>query len=142
MDLFIEQAVADALVAAARRVAPLEACGLCGGRDGRVTVFHELTNRDASGEHYTMLPEEQFAAVKAMRARGLAMLAIWHSHPATPARMSEEDKKLAYTPGVVYLITSLADPSAPQTCGFAMRDGDAHPLAIHSIETQQQDDAT
>ncbi len=142
MNLYIEQAVADALVAAARRAAPLEACGLCGGRDGRVSVFHELANRDASGEHFTMLPEDQFAAVKAMRAKGLAMLAIWHSHPATPARMSDEDKKLAYTPGVAYLITSLADPSAPQTRGYTMRDGDAHPLVIHTIETQQQGDAT
>lgn len=138
MELTIEQTVAEAMVEAARRAAPLEACGLCGGREGRIVAFYELTNRDASGEHYTMLPEEQFAAVKDMRAKGLLLLAIWHSHPATPARMSEEDKKLAYTPDVAYLITSLADPLAPQTRGFAMEDGDARPLATRITETQQQ----
>lgn len=126
----VERSVYEAMLKAARRAAPLEACGLLGGRDGRATQFHEMTNAEASGEHYSMVPGEQFAAVKAMRAAGLKMLAIWHSHPASPARMSEEDLRLAHTPEVVYLILSLADPDAPDLRGYAVENGRAAPVAI------------
>ncbi len=130
MTLAITETVWREMLAAARAAAPLEACGLCGGRDGRVTRFYELANADASAEHFSMKPEEQFAAVKDMRARGLRMLALWHSHPATPARMSEEDLRLAYTPDVVYAILSLASPEAPAIRGFTVSDGKADPVEI------------
>jgi len=128
MDLELDRGVHDAMLAAARRAAPLEACGLLGGRDGRATAFYELPNADGSAEHYAMRPEDQFAAIKTMRRAGLTLLAIWHSHPATPARMSEEDLRLAYTPGVVYIVSSLADAARPVTKGFELRDG--HPTEV------------
>ena len=123
MKLTMQRRVYDAMLDAARRAAPLEACGLLGGRHEQATDFYELENTDASGEHYTMSPAEQFAAVKDMRARGTRMLAIWHSHPATPARMSGEDLRLAYTPDVLYLILSLAEPDRPDLRGFVVNDG-------------------
>lgn len=123
MKLTIAWHVHDAMLASARKVVPLEACGLLGGGDELATEFYELTNADASGEHYSMLPEEQFAAVKDMRARGVRMLAIWHSHPETPARMSDEDLRLAYAPDVVYVILSLADPDKPDIRGYTVKDG-------------------
>lgn len=134
MALIIQRDAHEAMLAAARKAAPLEACGLCGGKDGRVTRFYELANADASGEHYSMLPAEQFAAVKDMRARGIGMLALWHSHPATPARMSEEDLRLAYTPEAVYLITSLAASQTPDTRGFTVHEGRAEPVGITIVE--------
>lgn len=123
MRLTLERNILDAMLEAARKAAPLEACGLLGGTDGHAAEFYELTNVDSSGEHYSMKPEEQFAAVKDMRGNGARMLAIWHSHPETPARMSEEDLRLAYTPDVVYVIVSLADPSEPDARGFVVREG-------------------
>ncbi len=130
MKLVVIENVYDAMLHAARTAAPLEACGLCGGKDGRVTRFYELTNADASGDHFHMLPEEQFAAVKAMRCEDLELQAVWHSHPATPARMSAEDLRLAYTPDVVYLILSIADPAAPGLRGFTVEDGRDSPIEI------------
>ncbi len=123
MKLTIAENVYAAMLRAARTATPLEACGLCGGKNGRVTRFYELTNADASGDHFHMLPEEQFAAIKAIRSEELELLALWHSHPVTPARMSAEDLRLAYTPGVVYLILSLADTDAPDLRGFEVNDG-------------------
>jgi proteasome lid subunit RPN8/RPN11 len=102
MNLRIEQRILDAMLEAARATAPLEACGLLAGNGDCVTKCYVLTNADASPEHYSMKPEEQFAAVKDMRRLGLRLLAIWHSHPASPPRMSAEDMRLAYTPDVVY----------------------------------------
>ncbi len=130
MDLTLSRAGYDSMVQAARRAAPLEACGLCGGRDGEVQRFYAVENVDASGEHYSMRPEDQFAAIMDMRAQDIGLLAIWHSHPATPARMSAEDLRLAYTPDVVYLILSLANPHAPDLRGFIVEDGRAQEVAV------------
>lgn len=103
----------EAIVAHAREKAPLEACGLIGGvwEDEKKTVkkVYFLTNTDASAEHFSMDPNEQFAAVKDMRANGWGLLGNFHSHPATPSRPSEEDKRLAYDTKASYLILSLAD---------------------------------
>lgn len=121
--LTVTSAVLAELAAAAGKAAPLEACGLLAGRDGKVTKFYPLANADASPEHFRMKPEEQFAAVKDMRQTGLKMLAIWHSHPASPPRMSEEDLRLAYTPDIVYVILSLAVPRDAALCGYRVTDG-------------------
>ena len=121
--LKITQSIRDTMILASRHAAPLEACGLLGGVDTVVSEFYELSNIDASGEHYGMAPEEQFAAIKDMRSKGLRMLAIWHSHPASPARMSEEDLRLAFTPGVVYVIISLENIDAPTIRGFIVENG-------------------
>ena len=130
MPLTISRTVYDAMLRAAQQAAPLEACGLLGGSNGHTTAFYELANADASADHYRMLPEQQFAAIRYMRTKGLRMLAIWHSHPATPARMSEEDLRLAFTPDTVYLILSLAVPGAPDLRGFILQDGRAEPVEL------------
>jgi len=130
MNLTITRHVYDAMLTASRAMAPIEACGLLGGTNGVVQQFYELENTDAAAEHYNMAPEAQFAAVKDMRANGLRMLAIWHSHPVSPARMSEEDLRMAYTPNVVYVIVSLAAPQPPDIKGFTVQDGMPTPIDI------------
>ena len=106
----------DSIVTYAKQHAPLEACGLIGGKlDGEIKTVEKvylLTNTDASAEHFSMDPNEQFAAVKDMRARGIGLLGNFHSHPATPSRPSEEDKRLAYDTKASYLILSLAEEEA------------------------------
>ncbi len=92
---------------------PNEACGLLGGvieNDIKyVKKVYLLTNVDNSPEHFSMDPKEQFAAVKDMRSNGWAMLGNFHSHPASPSRPSEEDKRLAFDPSASYFIMSLMD---------------------------------
>jgi proteasome lid subunit RPN8/RPN11 len=129
-----ENIVAD-LRAAARAHAPLETCGLLAGAEQRVTKFYPLTNADASPEHFSMLPAEQFAAIKDMRKNGTRMLAIWHSHPASPARMSVEDLRLALTPDVAYVITSLAVPEAVALRAFVVRDGTPDEIELTIIKS-------
>ena len=121
--LTIARAVWAELAAAAGKAVPLEACGLLAGRDGNVTKFYPMTNVDASPEHFSMQPEEQFAAVKDMRRMELKMLAIWHSHPSTPPRMSAEDLRLAFTPDVAYVILSLAPDANPPCRAFVINSG-------------------
>lgn len=130
LKLTIAKALEAELVAYARHAAPNEACGLLAGRNGQVTKFYPMTNLDASPEHFSMQPEEQFAAVKDMRRMGLKMLAIWHSHPSTPPRMSTEDLRLAFTPDVAYVILSLAPDANPPCRAFVINSGSPQPLEV------------
>lgn len=77
-----------------------------------------LENVDHTNEHFSMNPKEQLAAVKDMRANHLVPLGNWHSHPESPSRPSEEDKRLAYDPTVNYLILSLMDMDQPVLKAF------------------------
>ena len=111
--MVIELKLADYLemVRHARALAPIEDCGLLGGTvaDGVKTVekVYYLTNTDHSEEQFSLDPKEQFAAVKEMRANGWQLLGNWHSHPASPSRPSEEDKRLAFDSKASYFILSL-----------------------------------
>jgi len=86
---------------------PNEACGYLAGRDGCGKLVIPMRNVDESPEHYSFDPADQFGAVKKAREAGLDLIAVYHSHPASPARMSAEDIRLAYDTSIFYLIYSL-----------------------------------
>ena len=103
----------EKIVAHAKKEAPIEACGLIAGRldgdDKIVEKVYILTNTDHAEEHFTLDPKEQLMAIKDMRALGLMPLGNWHSHPVSPSRPSDEDKRLAYDSSASYMILSLMD---------------------------------
>lgn len=111
--IYLKKSDYDKIVEHAKKNLPEEACGLLGGTkngdEKTVEKVYLLTNIDHTNEHFSMDPKEQLAAVKDMRANGLELLGNWHSHPESPSRPSEEDKRLAYDPTVNYLILSLMD---------------------------------
>ncbi len=113
----------EQMVAQAKAQAPVEACGILAGRDNKVEKFYEMTNVNNSSAHFMMEPKEQFAVAKNMRAAGLEPLAIYHSHPATPARPSAEDIRLAFMPDVTHVILSLQEPTKPEVKAFKIEDG-------------------
>lgn len=117
----------DGIVAHARKELPDEACGLIAGTvngsDKTIEKVYYLTNIDHSNEHFSLDPKEQLAAVKDMRANGLKPLGNWHSHPESPSRPSEEDKRLAYDVNASYMILSLMDRENPVLNSFHI-DGD------------------
>ena len=101
---------------------PEEACGLIAGElsdSGKIIKkVYLLTNIDHSNEHFSLDPKEQLAAIKDMRAEGLTPLGNWHSHPESPSRPSEEDKRLAYDSSASYLILSLMNRESPVLNSF------------------------
>ena len=115
---------------------PNEACGLLAGtQDGEektVTKVYLLTNIDASREHFSMDPKEQLSALKDARAAGTKIIGNFHSHPESPSRPSEEDKRLAYDSSMEYLILSLMEPEKPVFKAFEI-DKDKQ-VTIHNIE--------
>ena len=118
----ITKADYEKIIAHAKANLPEEACGLiAGSKDGdikKIEKVYLLTNIDHTNEHFSMDPREQLAAVKDMRANGLTMLGNWHSHPESPSRPSEEDKRLAYDSTVNYLILSLMNIDEPVLKAF------------------------
>lgn len=115
---------------------PNESCGLLAGTvEGEVktvTKIYLLTNIDASNEHFSMDPKEQFAALKDARANGVEIIGNFHSHPESPSRPSEEDKRLAYDPSIEYLILSLQEADHPVLKAFGI-DKDKN-VTIHEIQ--------
>lgn len=114
---------------------PNEACGLLAGRvedDVKsVDKVYLLTNVDESKEHFSMDPKEQLAALKDARANGLSLIGNFHSHPESPSRPSEEDKRLAYDSTMEYMILSLQDRENPVLKAFGI-DKDKN-VTIHEI---------
>lgn len=113
----------DKMYEHARSVCPEEACGLIAGEDledgtrviGKIYI---LTNTDHTNEHFTIDPKEQLSAIKDIRANGLKPLGNWHSHPESPSRPSEEDKRLANDSRASYLILSLMEENKPVLNAF------------------------
>lgn len=107
---------------------PDEACGLIAGlidgADKQIKKVYLLTNTDHSNEHFSLDPKEQLAAIKDMRALGYTPLGNWHSHPETPSRPSEEDKRLAFDKNASYLILSLMDREDPVLNSFHIEGTD------------------
>ena len=109
---------------------PDEACGLIGGEitesgDKIIKKVYLLTNTDHSNEHFSMDPKEQFESIKDMRVNEFVPLGNWHSHPESPSRPSEEDKRLAYDSKASYMILSLVDRENPVLNSFKIKGSDA-----------------
>ena len=115
---------------------PNEACGLLAGtvEDNikTVTKVYLLNNVDASNEHFSMDPKEQLAALKDARSYGFGIIGNFHSHPESPSRPSEEDKRLAYDSTIEYLILSLQERENPVLKAFEI-DKDKN-VTIQEIE--------
>ncbi len=120
----------EKITAHARKELPNEACGLIAGRDDEngdriIEEVYLLTNIDHSNEHFSLDPKEQLQAVKDMRSKGYVPLGNWHSHPESPSRPSEEDKRLAYDSKASYLILSLMDNDNPVLNSFHVENGES-----------------
>lgn len=118
----------EKILAHAEKELPNEACGLIAGtvneEDKVIEEVYLLTNTDKSNEHFSLDPKEQLAAIKDMRAKGLVPLGNWHSHPESPSRPSDEDKRLAFDSKASYMILSLMNRDEPVLNSFKITGED------------------
>jgi len=120
----------ERIIAQGRAGKPLEICGfLAGSKNGDATRVQEvfpIDSDDASEVTYTMNPVQQLRAMKEVSARGLEIVGIYHTHPATVPYPSVTDVKQAHWgdtddllyPGYSYLIVSLRDVENPEPRSF------------------------
>ena len=130
----IRREIVDRLMALVREKAREESCGLLAGSNGAIT--HEFAARNAADHPetaYEIPPEELFRLMREMRAAGLDFLGIYHSHPQGENYPSPRDLESAYYPNVAYFIVSPRKDAAQTIRAFAIRDGRATELAVHTI---------
>lgn len=137
MIIKLKKADFDKIVEHAEKELPNEACGLIAGKiEGETKLVKKvylLTNIDHSNEHFSLDPKEQLSAIKDMRANGLVPLGNWHSHPESPSRPSDEDKRLAYDSTASYMILSLMDRNETVLNSFRITGTDSEKEQLEII---------
>ncbi len=84
-----------------------ECCGLLAGRDAAITAIFPATNAaENPATAYEIAPREIFRIVREIRAAGLELLGIYHSHPNGENAPSPRDIERAYYPDAAYFILS------------------------------------
>jgi proteasome lid subunit RPN8/RPN11 len=107
--LRISQALLGRTLAHLQAQAPHEGVGLWAGHQNRVSAVIDLPNiHILPMVAYQAEPNALLRAVQQIEARGLEVLAIYHSHPVGLARPSETDKSQAYwrVPYVIFALQS------------------------------------
>jgi [CysO sulfur-carrier protein]-S-L-cysteine hydrolase len=103
----LTQAQRDHLIAHAREEAPNECCGYLPLRDGRAERVTRAENVRRSPYGYELDHQSLFAANE-LEDDGYAV-AVYHSHPRSPAEPSQTDINLAQYPSWLYVIVSPED---------------------------------
>lgn len=125
----------EEMVAQAVAELPNECCGLLAGApEGRVSRRYPLVNAAACPTEYLSDPRAMFKAQKAMRKEGIDVLAVYHSHPTSPAEPSRRDREQNYSTEVVNLIISLQGPT-PQVRGWWLTAETAREADFELIES-------
>jgi proteasome lid subunit RPN8/RPN11 len=132
VNLVLAPGLLDQLIEHAKAKHPQEACGLLVGR-GSADRFIPMENVLASATAYEMDPAQLISTFRDLRRGGEELVAIYHSHPAGPARPSKVDIARAYYPEAAHLIVSLADPERPQAAAFRIVDGEVLEIEVRAI---------
>jgi proteasome lid subunit RPN8/RPN11 len=131
-----------AIEAQARAELPNECCGILAGRlvdeSGKPLAIvnaarhFPLVNEAASPREFFSDATSLIAAHVQMRELGLEIVAIYHSHPATPAAPSARDRQRHYYPDAMSLILSL-EKETPDLRGWWLTPDSAKPAQIVEV---------
>jgi [CysO sulfur-carrier protein]-S-L-cysteine hydrolase len=132
--LVLREAFVRRLVEHARAGLPNEACALLGGeaRTGTVTSLHPARNAAGSPYRFELESADLVRIVHAIEAAGEELVAIFHSHPASPAEPSPMDVREARY-DVLQLIAGTASPSEPMQALRAWRLVDDQPTEVRLL---------
>ena len=136
------RAVRDAVLDHARRALPDECCGLligaAAGADTRVTRAWPARNLRRSPTRYLIDPADHFAAIRAARAAGLAVVGAYHSHPASPPSPSPTDTREADDAALVYVIAS---PAPAEVRAYRLDAGQLRRVELHVVAARDCEDS-
>lgn len=123
--LSLDRATYQAIIDQAKAGAPAEICGILGGTpNGELRRVYPARNSHPNPiVTYAMDPKEQLHILRDLDDNGWELLAIYHSHPASPAYPSPTDVRQAFYPEAIYAILSLAHPARPQLRAFNIIEG-------------------
>lgn len=104
------------------------------GRDGVIARLFPAAN--AAGDpakSYDIAPAELFGLMREMRAAGLELLGLYHSHPNGQNEPSASDIERAYYPDAAYFIIAPRADAAQPVRAFSIREGRVAELAIEIV---------
>ena len=109
--LHLSDELAAAVLQAAARAYPNEACGLIEGIDTadgwRALAIHEAANVAGDpARRFLIDPEIQFALLRKLRGSERRIIGCFHSHPNGRAEPSATDSDNAYESDFLYLIAA------------------------------------
>jgi proteasome lid subunit RPN8/RPN11 len=111
-----------------------ECCGLLAGRKDVITRIFPATNAAINpATTYEIALPELFQLMREIRAAGLELLGIYHSHPNGKNEPSPRDIAWAYYPDAAYFILSPL-PNAPSPVrAFSIREKVVTELEIQIV---------
>ncbi len=121
MKLALPRDLHTQIEAQARAAYPVECCGLIEGvADGEIVhalALHPARNIASRHDRFEIDPEDHFAALKAARVNGRAIIGCYHSHPGGVARPSETDRAGGGEKNFIWLIAALSQADSPVALG-------------------------
>jgi desampylase len=127
----ISRALRDEIVARALASPEEEICGLLLGRDGLILEAVAVANVAADrARRFELDPQALFAAMRAERAGGLAMIGHYHSHPSGLAEPSACDAEAA-EPGRLWLIVGTGEARLWRAVKGGAIHGMFEPVGLH-----------
>lgn len=110
MKLMLPEKLRAQILSEARAAHPGECCGLVLGRrddgDAVATALHPARNDAARADRFEIAPADHFAALRAARAQGVAVIGCYHSHPNGAPALSATDLAGAGEEGFFWLIAA------------------------------------
>jgi len=128
MKLALPQPLRARIEAEARAAFPRECCGLIEGwrqeDAAKAAALHPARNIASGNDRFEIHPEDHFAALKAARANGRALIGCYHSHPRGSHTPSAIDRDGAGEENFLWLIAALPHAGGTVTvAAFAYRAG-------------------
>ena len=106
--LYLPSALRAKIEHEARVAFPNECCGLIeGARDGETVdavALHPAKNLSNEVDRFEINPADHFAALRAGRENGRAIIGCYHSHPNGNPEPSERDRAGAIDEGFIWLV--------------------------------------
>ncbi len=129
--LKLSRPLVNTILSQAQQSPNIEVCGLLGGKEGQALSCYPVYNQAKEPSHqYHMEPAQQINALRQMREADEELVAIYHSHPNTPALPSNTDIAEASYPEAAYLIISLNTVGVLEMSAFYISEGKSRGLNL------------
>jgi proteasome lid subunit RPN8/RPN11 len=130
----IQAEVLQLMIGHARQDLRIECCGLLAGRDGIIRCAlpaeNVAVNRATS---YEVATKQVVQLMREIRAAGLEMLGIYHSHPNGKSEPSRADIAMVSYPDVAYFIVSPAGHGQEPIRAFLIQDGQVEEVKLFTV---------
>jgi proteasome lid subunit RPN8/RPN11 len=131
----VARSVLNSILAESRCDPSREICGLLAGRDGVITATFLAPNvHSTPATAYEIAPQELFRIFREIRAQGLELLGIYHSHPTCDNAPSPADIERAYYPDAAYIIVSPHPDAKNPIRAFHIRNPRIEELELEIID--------